>query len=125
MTPDMERRRHPRFPVRWKAATLLGQWHIREIHHGCTLDVSLDGTNILCDNNNWIGNEHILIYLFPHTSQSSLKSRYIEVCGRIIHMSSPSCSGDTRLQIEFTDYRDDAKSRLSSLLPDCSLLLAD
>jgi hypothetical protein len=124
MTAAQERREHPRFHVRWKAATLLGQWHIREIHHGHTLDLSLGGVCILCDHGDWNGAEEILIYLFPHASRPGHKSQPIELCGKIVHVI-PSCGiRATQLKVEFTDYRDDAKDRLSALLSADSELVA-
>lgn len=125
MIAGPERREHPRFPVRWKAATLLGQWHIREIHHGHTLDLSLGGANILCDHDDWDEAEEILIFLFPFTPQPGKRARHIEVCGKVVHVTPTSGVSRTRLRVAFTDYRNDACLMLSELLSAESQLMVN
>lgn len=111
--------------MRWKAATLLGQWHIREIHHGHTLDLSLGGVSILCDHDDWKEVEDVLIYLFPFTPKPGKRSRHIEVCGKIVHVTPASGVSRTRLRVVFTDLRDGAAQMLSELLPGESSLVVN
>lgn len=116
MMAGEERRTHRRFPVRWKVATLLGQWHIREIRHGNTQDLSLGGVSILCDHNDWGNSEEILILLFPYSTKHEKRSRHIEVCGRVVQVTSASGLNRARVRVAFTEYRNHSNHWLSELL---------
>lgn len=116
MKDRLERRKHPRYPLRWNVSIITGQGRVRQIYHGRTLDLSVCGAYILCNNDLSVEVADGVIFRFDTAQQSGGRFLHVETIGRILHATSCSDIGGSRLRVEFTAVSNDFRSLLSSLM---------
>lgn len=109
MTLRLERRQHPRFAIKSRAAVMLGRGRIRDIYHGDTCNLSIGGAGIFCKLQGYDETEEVVIFLFDLVPHLSIRARIRQA----IALDTDNTS---LLRVEFTGFCDGDSVRLATLL---------
>lgn len=115
MKDRLERRKHPRYPLRWDVSIMTCQGHVRQIYHGHTLAISLCEAYILCNEDLSAKVADAVTLRFDTARQSGGRFLHVETVGRILHATSYSDIGGSWLRVEFTATSNEFRNLLSSL----------
>jgi c-di-GMP-binding flagellar brake protein YcgR len=98
-----ERRRFPRYLVKWRAAIAHSANGEQRILHGTTKDISLGGASIFIPQNIFIEGR-FTVYLQVPISSHKPGSRVMEIKGRMVQTVYDGSSHQFRCGIEFMEF---------------------
>lgn len=105
MTLRLERRQHPRFWIKSRAAVMLMRGRIRDIYHGDTFNLSIGGAGIICNLKECEEMEEVIIFLFDPAPHLSIRAR-------ILQATALDTDCTLLLRVTFTGFCGDDSARL-------------
>jgi hypothetical protein len=111
----LDKRKHFRHPVHWRAAIVNKVGDSHDVYHGQTHSVSIAGISVLLDHNIYFLSE-VVVLLAIAPIHHGQKETIVEIQCRTIYTVLDSVHGKFRLGMKVIGYKGDGKQVLSNIL---------
>jgi hypothetical protein len=112
---DLNKRKHDRLPVHWRAAIINKGIGKNDIYHGRTHDLSLSSVSIFIEHNIFFTSEVVLLLAIPPMHQGK-KETIVETQCSTTYTLLDSAHGQFRVGMKIMQFKGDGKAILEDIL---------
>ena len=113
--PEAQRRADQRFRVRWKTGVVLGDGPSRKVIVMRTVDISLGGMAVLCNDKVPPADQYTVLVVMPPL-QSNAKETIVEIRGKIVYSVLDTSKDCFRLGVRFLEFKKDGHKLIKERL---------